>query len=349
MEQEKLVSVIIPTFKSAQFLYESIYSIVNQTYENLEIIIVDDTPSDDGTKDILDSFNDQRIIYIKPQNRLGMVKSLNYAVSISRGAYIARMDADDISHKDRIKLQVEYLERHPEVGVIGCNCYTINKNRKIIGSIIHPENNIDIKTKMMFNVAFVHPSVVIRKKLLLNNLYNEQCYCCEDYELWSRLMHKTDFHNLPTKLFKYRILTDSAMQSQLQKLQQDDIYYKKHIAILKIAYDNVLYYFNKKGSKNDVNYVELTFSKRISDFSISKREKFLANYENIIRTKNNSKYVNKCISYQWLNMTKYEFWKTTHVDWLLGCVGEILKAFIEKSNSVIIGFISNKNISEWKL
>ena len=148
MEQEKLVSVIIPTFNSAHFLYESIYSIINQTYKNLEIIIVDDTPLDDGTKDILDSFNDQRIMYIKPKNRLGLVKSLNYAISVSRGIYIARMDADDISHRDRIKLQVDYLEQHPKIGVVGCNCYTINKNGKINGSIIHPANNADIKTKM---------------------------------------------------------------------------------------------------------------------------------------------------------------------------------------------------------
>ena len=349
MIQNKLVSVIIPTFKSAKYLYESIYSIVNQSYKKLEIIIVDDTPTDDGTKGILDSFNDERILYVKPETRLGMVKSLNYAISLSHGEYIARMDADDVSHKDRIKQQVEYLEHHPEVGVLGCNCYTINKNGKITGCLVHPEDNLNIKTKMMFNVAFIHPSVMIRKELLLKNPYNEECYCCEDYELWSRLMSETEFHNLKQRLFKYRILSDGAMQSQLQKLQQDDAYYKKHTDILKLAYDRVLEFYGIQGKTINYNYVDLTFSKRISQFSLTERETFLSAYEGVIRLKNNSKFVKRCISYQWIKMTKKQFWKTKRLEWLLGCIEEGTVAIFEKLSSVVVGFSPSMRVFEWKL
>lgn len=350
MNRKPLISVIIPAFQSAQYLRESIESIEAQTYSNIEIIIVDDTPIDDGTQSILDSFHDKRIKYIKPEQRLGIVKSLNYAVKISNGEFIARMDADDISHSKRIEKQAEYLLEHEDVGVVGCNCYTINERGKVIGCIVHPTDNDDIKAKMMFNVAFIHPSVMIRKNFLIQYPYNESCFCCEDYELWSRLMKVTKFHNLKEKLFKYRIQKNGAMQSQLQRLQEEEDYYRKHVSILKLAYDNVLSYYKKNGLDFSKDYVDLTFAKKLDRFSIQEREAFLSKYQIIIGEKCHSGYLSKCIHYQWIKMAKGQFWKTKKISWIVGCLQEMVISVINSVTAKVLGAIAiNRKEYVWKL
>lgn len=350
MAKQPLVSVIVPTFKSSRYLKESIQSIENQTYSNWEMIVVDDTPEDDGTQDILNSFNDFRIKYIKPEQRLGMVKSLNYAVKLAQGDFIARMDADDISHSERFERQVNYLLGHENVGVVGCNCYTIDESDHITGCILHPTENTDIKTKMMFNVAFIHPSVMMRKELLTHYQYNEECFCCEDYEFWSRLMKVTNFHNLSEKLVKYRILNNGAMQSQLKALKADNEYYIRHTSILKKSYDNVLSYYGYKGTDISNNYVDLIFAKRINSFSILEREIFLHQCEKILKENGASKYLSRCIAYQWLKMSKSKFWKTKDFSWFVRSLKEIFMASIKKIQARIQGiFFANREVYMWKL
>ena len=112
----KLVSVIIPVFNAELYIQEAVESICRQTYKELEIIIVDDG-STDGTLQILKSFNDQRINLIARENR-GLISTLNECVALSTGAYIARMDADDICRPMRIERQVKYLENHKDIGVL---------------------------------------------------------------------------------------------------------------------------------------------------------------------------------------------------------------------------------------
>lgn len=349
MDTQTLVSVIIPAYKSAKYLKESLTSIINQSYKNIEVIIVDDTPVDDGTQGIIQAFNDKRIRYYRPTQRLGMVNSLNYAIKESRGKYIARMDADDISHKDRISIQVEYMDANPQVGVLGCNCYTIDEKGKIIGCINHPSNNEDIKSKMMFNVAFIHPSVIMRREILEEDLYNEECYCCEDYELWSRLMTKTEFHNLPQKLFKYRILSDGAMQSQLSRLQKDDEYYRKHTAILKLAYDNVLSYHEEEGLYLSSNYIDMLFAKRIDSVSIKEREKFLLSCMDVLTKKNKGSYVKQCIAYQWLKMSKREFFRAKSKTLVMVSINQIIKKISSTLSARFLNLISASHTYAWRI
>lgn len=351
MKSDKpMISVIMPTYKSAKYLKRSLMSIVEQTYENFEVIIVDDTTEDDGTKDIIDAINDRRITYYKPAVRLGMVKSLNYAIESSCGQFIARMDADDISHKERFERQVDYLNNNPDVGVVGSCCYTIDGNDRAIGSINHPTEDGDIKSKMLFNVALIHPSVMMRREVVSSVLYDNRCYCCEDYVLWSRIMGKTKFHNLSEKLFKYRVLNDGAMQSQLSKLHEDSDYYRKHLQILKMAYNNVLDYYGVSGSDLSEVYEDMLFAKKIDDIPIIRREQFLHKCKELLTKRNDSRYVNACISYQWVKMTKSQFWRTKDLRLLFRSVMVIMAMCSRNISAMIFGILScNRESNDWRV
>lgn len=311
---EPLVSVIIPAYKSAKYLREALGSIVNQTYRNLEIFIIDDTPEDDGTENIIAGFNDGRVHHIKPEQRLGLVKSLNYGIELSNGGYIARMDADDISHPERVKKQVQYMESHLDVGVVGCNAYSMDESGKVNGERVFPEDDCELKTKMCFNSSLNHPTVMARTELLKRNLYDESCFCCEDYELWTRLMPCTKFYNFQERLFKYRVFKDSAMATQLQRIKTDDQYYEKHLSVMKKVYGNIGNYLGVDLLDLNKNYADLIFAKRLDDFSFNERKDFLQSYSRCIVAKiGKNDYSRKCFAYQWIKMTGKSFWKTTDV------------------------------------
>ena len=324
MPDTPLVSVVIPAYKSAEYLKESLQSIVNQTYRNLEILVLDDTPVDDGAQDIIQKLNDSRIRYIKSEKRLGLVRSINKGIRLSKGLYIARMDTDDIAHKERIERQVNYLLTHRDVGIVGSSCYTVDSHGHLIGYISFPAQDAEIKAKLLFNSAFVHSSVVIRRDLLMRFPYNESCSCCEDYELWTRLAAETHFHNLDEKLVKYRLISQSAMSSQLQRLKKDNDYYLKHTAILRMAYDNILSYYGTTGNELHQEYTDLLFAKKIKKYSIRDREIFLRQCQKLLAANCPEAYLRRCIAYQWIKMTGIRFWQTKNIQWFFDALKELV-------------------------
>lgn len=344
-----LVSVVIPTFNSARYLEKSLFSIVNQTYKNIEILIIDDTPNDDGTKVIIESFHDDRIKYIKPATRLGMVKSINYGVEIAKGEYIARMDADDISHKRRFEIQIEFLQRHPGIGVVGSAAYIINEQDKITGIMQFASSDEEIKKKMIFNCPFIHPVMMMRANLIKENKYDEECFCCEDYELWSRLIAKTKFYNLSQNLLKYRVYDNSTNETQLEKIKTDEEYYKRHLIVMKKIYENVYKSFGIPYSKYKEYNPELVFAKRIDAYTLKERYNFLISYSQNMRwvdSKINYGYV----GYQWLKMAGREFWKTSDIYLLYSSLLQIFLFGYRKMKGIVYGKLEgNKNVIDWKL
>lgn len=128
MERSRLlVSVVMPVFNAEKYLFEALSSIVNQSYQNLEIIVVDDA-STDSSVSIVESFSDTRIKLFKNESNLKIVKTLNFALTKVNGEYIARMDADDISHPERIRKQVEFLEKNRGIDILGTNIWVIDQN-----------------------------------------------------------------------------------------------------------------------------------------------------------------------------------------------------------------------------
>ncbi len=190
-------------YNGQKHLREAIDSILNQTYENFEFIIINDG-STDTSEEIIKSYKDSRIKLINNKKNLGLPASLNKAIKLSRGEYIARMDADDISEIERLEKQVEFMEKNLSVDVCGT---WINILGSFKGKWKYPTNDEDIKTRLLFNNVIVHPSVMFRRRSLLkNNLYYDPNFRkIQDYELWARAVGKLRFANINKYLLKYRV------------------------------------------------------------------------------------------------------------------------------------------------
>lgn len=199
-----LVSVVIPVFNAEKYLAEAVESILRQTYTNLEILLINDG-STDGSKAILKKYAlaDPRIKLINNEQNIGLVRTLNTGLDQATGKYIARMDADDISVTDRIKLQVDFLENHSEVALLGGAFQIIDSNEVIR----HPLSNDQIKIKLLSNTAFAHPTVMMRTAVFKAEdfRYDENYRHLEDFELWTRVAQKHELANLKQVVLHYRI------------------------------------------------------------------------------------------------------------------------------------------------
>lgn len=201
-----LVSIILPVYNAQKTIKEALLSIVNQTYRNIEIIIINDG-SYDNSKSIIKSINDERICYYDNDGNKGIIYSLNRAINIAKGEYIARMDADDISLPLRVERQVSIMENNPQIAVCGCNIelFGVTDNKK--KSTLQMLNSNGLKSLLVKVPCFAHPTVMIRKSVLdENNLcYDQEYLHAEDYKLWIDMAKAGDFYMIKEKLFKYRI------------------------------------------------------------------------------------------------------------------------------------------------
>jgi glycosyltransferase involved in cell wall biosynthesis len=208
MTVQPLVSVVMSVYNAQDYLNEAIESILNQSYENLEFIIINDG-STDSSLNIICSYmlNDSRISLIDRENK-GLPFSLNEGVNTARGKYIARMDADDISLHTRIEEQVSFLESHNNIGICGSWVEVFGGRT---GIIKHPISHDEMKIKMLFNVCFAHPTVMIRKNIFekKNIKYNVTYSNSQDYMLWSEIQSITCMANIPKILLRYRISESS--------------------------------------------------------------------------------------------------------------------------------------------
>ena len=210
-----LVSVLLPVYNGVPYLGEAIESILRQTYQRFELIIVNDGSTDDSAA-IIASFDDQRIKYFEQEN-LGLTATLNRAITLSSGGYIARQDADDVSFPERLAKQVAFLERHPDHGMVGSWSEIWEGSRRTKRAHQHPCDNIALKFHLLFGCYFVHTSVMLRSSVLQRvGLYaTERSRQPEDYELWSRILRSgcCKVANLPEKLVAYREVPDSICRS----------------------------------------------------------------------------------------------------------------------------------------
>ncbi|MDB5001951.1 MAG: glycosyl transferase family 2 [Mucilaginibacter sp.] len=211
-----IVSVVMPVYNAAEFLRSSIDSILNQSLTDLEFIIINDG-STDTSHNIISSYTDPRIKYINKQKNQGLVKCLNEAIEIANGPYIARMDADDIAYKDRLTMQVSYLQQNKHVKLVGAHVRLIDINSKPFGTWRYPTSLIDVKKEIKNRCCFAHPSVVFEK-----NIFNElggyyPILVAEDYDLWVRILNKYEGINLDCILTDYRIHSTNYSSTHLLK------------------------------------------------------------------------------------------------------------------------------------
>lgn len=192
----------MPVYNGEIYLREAIDSILKQSYKHFEFLIVNDG-STDGTEQIITSYTDKRIVYIKNENNLGVIESLNKGIFHAKGNYIARMDADDIAGPHRLLEQVNVFKKYPKVIVAGTDYYILNKS-----SLSHIRNYGDSdysKTMLLFAPCFCHPTVMIRNMFRETGLSYEKSYVhAEDYKLWTVLSFHGQFYNINKPLLKYR-------------------------------------------------------------------------------------------------------------------------------------------------
>lgn len=195
------ISVILPVFNCADYIESAVESVLNQTYTNFELIIIDDC-SDDSTVEKIEKFSDSRIRLIKKELNQGITDSLNIGIGYSRGEFIARMDGDDICDQKRFEVQAHYLIENPDVGLVGSYYKIIDTNEQILV----PINHDDILIGMLEYCPIAHPSVMMKSQILKKHslFYDKKYESAEDYELWSRIIFKTKVENLPINLLNYR-------------------------------------------------------------------------------------------------------------------------------------------------
>ncbi|MFT6069520.1 MAG: glycosyltransferase involved in cell wall biosynthesis [Bacteriovoracaceae bacterium] len=215
INNEPLVSVVMPVYNAEKYLGSAIESILNQSYKNLEIIIVDDA-STDNSLSIIESFKDPRIKIFKNKSNLKIVKSLNLGISKASGKFVARMDADDISHEDRVKKQVRFLQDNEEIDILGTNIWIIDENSQSQGKLLEYPTSPEVNKLLLAKYCVLaHPTVMFRKKIIEENaeLYSADFPCAEDYELWLRLSKKYKISNLKEFLLWYRVHPFSLTQN----------------------------------------------------------------------------------------------------------------------------------------
>ena len=195
------ITVLMPVYNGEPYLKEAIESILNQTFQDFEFLIINDG-STDKSLEVIRSFNDARIKIIENPQNLGLIATLNIGIKNSTGEYIARMDQDDIALPQRLEKQYKFMEEHPEIGVSGSSMQIIDEERIMKAFTEHKQ----LKFISLFDSPLCHPSVIIRKSVLEehNIFYDEKFKHCEDYELWARLLWITELANLPEVLMLYR-------------------------------------------------------------------------------------------------------------------------------------------------
>jgi glycosyltransferase involved in cell wall biosynthesis len=190
-----LVSIVLPVYNAGVYLKEAIQSILDQTYTNFELIIINDGSTDDSEK-LIKSFTDDRIRYIYQQNT-GLAGALNTGLQASIGKYIARQDQDDISLKERLQKQVEFLEKHPNVNLLGTRAQVFTDDQKEMKMHDHATEPAVLRFDLLFDNPFVHSSVMFRKESIDKiGYYNTDRSYYEDFELWSRFAFNGRVANL---------------------------------------------------------------------------------------------------------------------------------------------------------
>lgn len=301
---ENLISVVMSNYNTDElYLRASIESILNQTYENFEFIIVDDCSCDNSVA-VIESYGDKRIKLIKNKENMGITKSLNIAIKAAKGEFIARMDADDIALPQRFEKQVEFLTQNPEYIACGTAIKILGGNQD--GKIIH-RTIPDIETFRIYllfgnypNIS--HPTAMFNHMLLKKYgiEYDEKCILAQDYKMWVNCSKYAPCYNLDEVLLYYRV-HNKAVSVEKQQLQKDIAtqIINEQLQALQVTCDDEIMEIHRNSMLNRKDY-DLRFKKWIK--KIIAQNKKLKIY--------NSSKLKKVLWNRWAEFSYYELAKT---------------------------------------
>jgi glycosyltransferase involved in cell wall biosynthesis len=215
------ISVLLPVYNAERFLRQSIESILKQSFEDYEFLIIDDG-STDASAQIIKSYRDPRIRLLQNEKNRKLYGALNRGLDIAQGEYVARMDADDISLPHRLGRQAEFLDKHPDIGVVGTWAKCIDENDRVIGTACYPTRSNLLAWQLFYRSPLINTTIMMRYELVKKADFYRSFSCAEDYDLWSRLVEQTRFANMPDFLVHYRIWSKSLTQIHSKLLEKND-------------------------------------------------------------------------------------------------------------------------------
>lgn len=234
LNMDPIVSIVTCAYNASAFIQECIESILQQTFEDFEWIILDDASTDD-TYEIIEKYKDKRIRLYKNEKNLDIPKSLNRAIPYAKGMYIARIDADDIALPNRLEKQIEYFRNNSTVDILASTIQRIDENKNYLSDWKEDIKNISheqIITTLAKTNCIGNSSIMIKADVLKKHMYNETLEYSEDYELWLRLANQGyRFFKIPEPLVLYRIHDSSITSTTTKKYR---IFIKKTITIKQV-------------------------------------------------------------------------------------------------------------------
>lgn len=273
------VSVGIPIYNAEKFLENAIKSVLNQTFQDFELILIDDG-STDNSLEIARNFEkmDSRIRVIHDGQNKKLPDRLNQLILESKFDLIARMDADDIMHPERLERQVNLL-RNSNYDLVSTSYFTINSQDRVISSRIIKKEELTLDDFLLGNYYILHPSILAKKSWYLDNFYDHKFDRAEDYELWFRAM--------VNKNFNIKILTDPLMfyreEGSLSKSKQLHSYYStnKILETYKDYLDNLQFAKSKIRNAFKILVFKIFYSRFFENYLLKRRNKFNPSLENL--------------------------------------------------------------------
>jgi hypothetical protein len=206
MTSSPKVSVVVAVYNAEAFLIEALESVLAQSFDDLELVVVDDGSSD-SSAELLRQIRDPRMRLLTNSRNIGFAGSLNRGFDAAQGSYIARLDADDVCVRDRLRQQVDYLDAHQSVAILGTAARVVGEG--LVGAVVWsvPESPLAVRFAALLRSPFLHPSGMIRRTAFKPGelVYDARFAPAEDYELWSRALRSANGANLSQPLITYRL------------------------------------------------------------------------------------------------------------------------------------------------
>jgi glycosyltransferase involved in cell wall biosynthesis len=222
--RKPLVTVLMSVYNDRRFLPDAVDSILRQSLDEFEFIIIDDG-STDRSAEYVEQLGDPRIHFERNPKNLGLTRSLNHGLTLASGRYLARMDSDDVAMRHRLRHQAQFLDAHPEVGIVGSSRVLIDESGAAVAHAPAVEADLRIRWKCLLGNPFAHPAVMLRLEVLDDHRlhYDEQYRTAQDYDLWSRLLTVARGHNLTEPLLRYRLRDGVSRMHKTEQMRNHDI------------------------------------------------------------------------------------------------------------------------------
>ena len=269
-----VLSVLMSVYNGEKYLNLAVDSILKQTFKDFEFIIINDG-SIDRTREILESYQDERIVLIHQENN-GLTRALNKGLSLAKGEFIARMDADDSCKPERLEKQVAYLREKPEIVLLGSNCFNVDGEGTLIGQSDLPTDAVQIKWNLLFYNCLRHSTVMFRRKEVkkIGGYKSTICYA-QDYDLWLRIAERYPIACLKDPLIYYRVPRKGTItyEKESEQTKQAEHTYSEvvHKLIPEITFmedeiKELRYFISDNGELKNVDSAEKLFLRIYSAF-----------------------------------------------------------------------------------